>query len=321
MSRPSNRRHLLTAAATLGGIALFAYVVRRTGFADILEGIQRVGWGLVAVLALAGARFAVRAACWRMCMPAGTSLSFGQALSAFLAGDAVGNVTPLGLLASEPTKVLLTRHHLATGESVASLAIENLIYAASVAATVAIGLVVVLATVPLSALWQLEIAAALVGVMVAGGVGLWLLRGTWDASRGQRPRWRERLATVRIAVVGFSTGQRERLWRAFALELFFHALAVLEVFLTLRWLLGDSSPTLAQAIVFEALNRVMTVAFKFVPFRIGVDEALSGAIAPILALNPTAGVSLAVVRKVRSLFWSAIGLGIVAAHPTKTRST
>jgi hypothetical protein len=34
-------------------------------------------------------------------------------------------------------------------------------------------------------------------------------------------------------------------------------------------------------------------------------------IAPMLALNPTAGVSLAVVRKVRSLFWSAIGLGIV----------
>ena len=122
---------------------------------------------------------------------------------------------------------------------------------------------------------------------------------------------------MRIAVVGFSAGHRERLWRAFGLDLVFHVLAVLEVFLTLRWLLGDSSPTLAQAIVFEALNRVMTVAFKFVPFRIGVDEALSGAIAPMLALNPTAGVSLAVVRKVRSLFWSAIGLAIIAAHPSR----
>jgi hypothetical protein len=251
-------------------------------------------------------------------MPSGTSLSFGQALSAFLAGDAVGSVTPLGLLASEPTKVVLTRHHLATGESVASLAIENLVYTASVAAMVVMGLIVVLATVPLTALWQLEIVAALVAIVVAGGVGVWLLRGTWDASRGERPRWRERLAAVRIAVVGFSTGQRERLWRAFGLDLFFHVLAVLEVFLTLRWLLGDASPTLAQAIVFEALNRVMTIAFKFVPFRIGVDEALSGAIAPMLALNPTAGVSLAVVRKVRSLFWSAIGLAIIAAHPSRT---
>ena len=110
-----------------------------------------------------------------------------------------------------------------------------------------------------------------------------------------------------------------RLWRAFALDLVFHLIAVLEVFLTLQWLLGDRSPTLAQAIVFEALNRVVTVVFKFVPFRIGVDEALSGAMAPLLAVNPAAGVSLAIVRKVRSLFWSAVGLGVIAAHPSKAR--
>jgi hypothetical protein len=54
----------------------------------------------------------------------------------------VGNVTPLGLLASEPTKVLLTRHHLATRGAVASLAVENLVYAGSVVAMVGIGLIV-----------------------------------------------------------------------------------------------------------------------------------------------------------------------------------
>ncbi len=305
MSPASRRRHLLTIACTLGGAILFAYVIRSTGTADIAEGIRRVGWGLVTILVLAGLRFAVRAACWRMCMPANTSLSFNQALSAFLAGDAVGNITPLGLLASEPTKVLLTRHHLATG--------------ASVAAMIAIGLIVVLITVPLPFEWQEGIVAAMVAGIAAGAAGLWLLRGTWDSSRGARPRWRERLASVRLAVVGFYEANPRRLQQAFVLELSFHALAVLEVFLTLRWLLGDLSPTLAQAVVFETLNRVMTVAFKFVPFRIGVDEALSGAIAPSLALNPAAGVSLAVVRKVRSVFWSLIGLGVVAAHPTSNR--
>ena len=54
------------------------------------------------------------------------------------------------MLASEPTKVFLTRHHLATRDSIASLAVENLLYAASVLAMVAVGLVVLLATVPLS---------------------------------------------------------------------------------------------------------------------------------------------------------------------------
>jgi len=317
--RVEGRRHLLTAACALGGAALFAYVVRRTGVAEILGGIQRVGWGLAAILVLGGLRFVLRTACWRLCMAPGTTLTFGQALSAFLAGDAVGSVTPLGLLASEPTKIFLTRHHLATRESVASLAVENLIYAGSVVAMVAVGLVVVLATVPLPAAWRWWMAAALIGVLAAGSAGLRLLGGTWDAGRGARPRWRERLAGVRLAVVGFSAGHPGRLWRAFALDLAFHALGVLEVFLTLRWLLGDRSPTLVQAVAFEALNRVVTVGFKFVPFRIGVDEALSGAVAPMLAVNPAAGVSLAIVRKVRSLFWSAVGLGIIAAHPAKAR--
>ena len=99
----------------------------------------------------------------------------------------------------------------------------------------------------------------------------------------------------------------------------FYLLAVIEVFLTLQWLLGDLSPTFGQGVAFETLNRVVTVVFKFVPFRIGVDEALSAAVAPMLAVNPAAGVSLAVVRKVRSLFWSAVGLGIIAAHPSSTR--
>ena len=311
------RRRLLTAACTLGGAALFVYVVRRTGVADILESIDRVGWGLAAILALGGLRFMLRAASWRLCLAPGATLTYNQALAAFLAGDAVGSVTPLGLLASEPTKILLTRRHLATRELVASLAVENLIYAASVAGMVAIGLAVVLATVPLTAARKWWMAATLIGALVAGAVALRLLRGTWDASRGERPRWRERLAAVRLAVVGFSAGHPGMLWRAFALELVFHLLAVLEVFLTLQWLLGDLSPTLGQAIVFEALNRVVTVVFKFVPFRIGVDEVLSGAVAPMLAVNPTAGVSLAIVRKVRSLFWSAVGLGIIAAHPSK----
>src|SRR6267142_4479198 len=141
------RRHFITTLAALAGAALFAYAVRRAGVADIIEAIRRVGWGLLLILALAGLRFLIRAACWRWCLPPGTTFPPPRAFAAFLAGDAVGNVTPLGLLASEPTKVVLTRHHLATREAVASLAVENLVYAASVLAMVGVGLVVLASNV------------------------------------------------------------------------------------------------------------------------------------------------------------------------------
>jgi hypothetical protein len=311
--------------ALLGGLAgaiLFAYAIRRAGISDILYGIARVGWGLLLVLALGGLRFLLRAECWRLCMPharTGSStppLGLGHALSAFLAGDAIGSVTPLGLLASEPTKVFLTRHHLATGESVASLAIENLVYAASVIAMIGVGVAVLLGEIALPPWWWWAAIALLATLLIVAAVGARMLRGTGDEARGTRPRWRERLASIRMSVVGFSGDYRTRLWRVFALDLLFHGLAVIEIYVTLRWLTG-AGVTWTQAIVFEALNRVVTVVFKFVPFRIGVDEALTGALAPVLALDPAAGVALAVVRKIRNLFWTGVGLGIVAAHPAR----
>lgn len=291
------RRHLLTVAATIGGAGLFAVAVRQAGVEDILQGIERVGWGLGVILLLAGLRFVIRAECWRLCMPPSTRLSRLRAFGAFLSGDALGNVTPLGLLASEPAKVFLTRHHLATRESVASLVAENVIYAASVVAMVSVGLVILMTSVPLPSVWRWGLTMVVLASIAAAIVARRLLRRGWDAA------------------------QPSRFWGVFALDLTFHALAVVEVFLTLQWLLGDRSPTIAQAIVFEALNRVVTVAFKFVPFRIGVDEALTGAMAPLLAVNPAAGVALALVRKVRNLVWAGAGLAIIALHPVREETT
>ena len=313
------RQHLLTFASALAGAALFAYAVRRAGVAEIIDGIRRVGWGLVLILGLAGLRFLIRAECWRLCLPPTVAFPLPRALAAFLAGDAVGNVTPLGLLASEPTKVLLTRHHLAPREAIASLAVENFVYAASVLAMVGIGLTVLMTNVPLPSSWIAASGAALVAMLVGAAIAVRAMRGTWDPARGSRPRWRERLAMVRDEAVRFSGGHPRRLWRVLVLDLLFHALAVVEVFVTLQWLLGNRSPTFVQAIVFEALNRVVTAVFKFVPFRVGIDEASAGALAPMLSVNPAAGVALAVVRKVRNLLWAAIGLALIALSGTSEK--
>lgn len=311
------RRRLVTAACTVGGAALFAWAVRRAGVAEIVDGIRRVGWGLTAVLLLQGLRFVLRTVSWRLCMPSGALVTFRKAFGAFLAGDAIGSVTPLGLLASEPTKVFLTRHHLATADSVASLAVENLIYSASVVAVITVGMLAVLVTVPLPPVWQRTMVAGLAALGGFVALARYLLRRPWPDSIAASPGWRQRLARVRLAIVEFSHANSGRLWRAFGVDTTFHAVAVLEVFLTLRWLLGDQSPTFVQALAFESLNRVVTVVFKFVPFRVGVDEAITGAAAPLLAVNPAAGVALAVVRKVRNVLWSGVGLAIIAAHPAQ----
>jgi hypothetical protein len=82
------RQQLISVAAALGGLVIFAWAARRAGVSEIVDGIRRVGWGLVPILALAGLRFVVRAEAWRLCAPASRRLQPGQAFTAFLAGDA-----------------------------------------------------------------------------------------------------------------------------------------------------------------------------------------------------------------------------------------
>jgi hypothetical protein len=314
--RTVRRRHVAAAAAALGGAALFVYAVQDAGWANVAAGIRRVGWGLLPILGLAGLRFVLRAEAWRLCMPPPARIPFRQAFTAFLAGDALGNITPLGLVASEPTKVFLMRHRLATREAASSLAADLFVYSASIVVVLGVGLLVLLATVPLPVGWRETTIVALLGLGVGVAVALRLLRGTWAAERGRRPEWRARLAGLRESVLRFSAGHPARLWRVFLLHLVFHAVALAEVFLALRWILGES-PTLAQAVIFSALDRAVVVVFKFVPFRIGVDEASAGLLATLLFGPVGPGVTLAIVKKVRSLAWAAVGLLLIAAHPAQ----
>jgi hypothetical protein len=309
------KRRLITAAAALLGLLLFVLAVRAAGPGEIADGIRRVGWGLIPILGLGGLRFLLRAESWRLCMPPAARMPFGRAFSAFLAGDAVGNVTPLGPVASEPAKVFLTRHRLATAEAVSSLAIDNLLYGASVMTMVAVGSVVLLATISMPFVWQEAAVVGLAGLVAAAALGARLLRGFWTGERGARPAWRERLFRVRASVVEFSAGHPSRLWRVYFLHMGFHALTVVETYLTLRWLIGDTAVTVPQAIAFAALNRVVQVVFKFVPFLVGVDEASSGAFAPLLSVDLGSAVTMPVVRKIRVLFWTGAGLLLTAAHP------
>ncbi len=312
------RRRALSLAAAALGLALFVYAVRRAGVAEIVDGIRRVGWGLALIIGLGGARFVVRAQCWKLCLPGATRFTLVHALVAFIAGDAIGSVTPLGLLASEPTKVFLTRHHLATRESVASLTLENLLYSASVIAMIFFGAILLLFTSPLPSPMRRGVIAGLIVAGIAVCLVPVLLRlRVVGAGLAGLPARLAALGAIADEVRRFSVAQPGRLVQVFLLDLLYHAIAVFEVFVTLEWLMGARGPTLAMAIVFETLNRIVTVVFKFVPFRVGVDEALTGALATLVAVDPASGVALAVVRKVRSLFWAGIGLGAIALHPAR----
>ena len=302
----------------LGGLALFVYFVERAGIGDVANGIRRIGWGFLLILGLSGLRFAVRAAAWIGCMPAGHGLTLRHVLPAALAGDALGNL--LNVVVGEPAKALYLRPRAPLGRTLPALVVENLFYTLSTVVVIGAGGValVLLVQVPGGGWLATGIPIATLALLV--GAAHWSIWSdtrvvsaglSWLAGHGIAVRVLARAAT--LAREAEERLQRDyprewgRLLVVAALELSFHVLAILEVALVLG-LISDRPVTLMDAFVLEAANRFVNVVFKVVPMRLGVDEATTAMVADLLAYGTTVGVTMAIVRKSRMLFWTAIGV-------------
>jgi hypothetical protein len=319
--RSRSRTLLNLALAVIGGL-LLVVTVRRVGWSTVQASVTGIGWWIGVVLLLGLGRFAARARAWQVCTR-GSNLPFGRALAATLAADALGNLTPLGLLASEPAKVLFVRGRLTTLEAVASVAAENAFYMTSVLAMIGAGAIVFFERANLSDVLQLVAQGVLAAVMIASLAALWVARqqpailsrlargiATWTGRGETAPDRLRELEVHFYAILRWPAG---RIAHAFVWEAAFHVAAVAEVFLVLRVLPSAHPITLLDAFVLETTGRLIVVAFKFVPYRLGVDEAGTALVARALALDPALGVALALVRRVRILVLNAIGLVWLAA--------
>jgi hypothetical protein len=318
-----NRRTLVNVTfAIVGGLLLVA-TVRQVGWSEVQRSLADIGWWYVAIIALGGLRFAARSRAWQVCA-AQLGLTFRRAFSATLAGDALGNVTPLGLLASEPAKVFYVNDRVPTVAAVSSVAAENAFYVASVLMMLGAGALTFFEIADIPEPLRTGAQVVLAAVMLGGVAGIWLLRrqpailsrvarivSRWSGRAQTAP---ERLREIEVHFYAVLTWPWTRIAHAFLWEATFHVAAVAEVFLILQLLPTARRATLVDAFVLETAGRLIIVAFKFIPYRLGVDEAGSAMVARALALDPTTGVALALVRRLRVLFWNIVGLALFAVR-------
>ena len=314
MSRP--RLSALNIVVAIVGLGLLIFTVRRVGgWSAIVDGIGSIGWWFAAVVLLGALRMVCRTRAWMICAN-DPQLRFVDAFSAWLVSDAMGNLTPLGLLASEPTKVLMVRTRISTVTGIASVTIENIFYTASVLIVLLSGTWLFLqkANIPqsLEQVSELIIAA----VAIAAVIGIWAARRrpavlskfapfiSKLAGKADAPA--DAIRDVEQQIYAVPQWPLSRLAHVGLWEVAFHVGAVAEVWLVLRLLIPDI--TISEAFLLESAGRFVTVAFKFVPYRLGIDEAGSGAVASALGMPPATGVTLALVRRLRIIVLNAVGL-------------
>ena len=335
MPEPSNKtsKKGLTPLGVIGfvlGLILFAYFVKKAGVGQILEGISRLGAGFLLVIAVSSLRQIARSIAWTLCMEPPYRLRFRDAFRARVMGDAIGNILPFaGFLVSEPAKPALIRDRVPLMAGFSALAIENIFYALSVALFIFTGMVALLLSFTLPKglrLVSIITLAVIVVVIAFGGVliakRLRFVSGSakFLHRRGLNEKWIEKAGSLEDRVYGFYQRNSARFLPIILLEFGFHLAGVVEIYVTLSFISPDQPPTFLTAFILESVNRIITVAFKFIPMKMGVDEAGTGRISKVLQFTMATGVTLAIVRKARDLFWAATGMILLLQRGLSLRS-
>ncbi len=306
----------------LFGLGLFATVISRLDVGTIGAHLARAGLMLIpAFLAFFG-NLACSTAAWYQTLEPKTRPSFGRLFATFWAGMAINGVTPGGA-AGELLKGSLVADRAGKDEALTSLVVYNYLTAMSVLAFTAVG--------PLPALIWLDlpgrVLAGLFGVAACFGVALLgvrllLRRGL----AGRALSLVARLPFVRIDDIEQKRVRAEqvdaRVWeyrrrrpRAFRRMIVFALLVrvcmTLGLYFFLLALMPEQGPLwlAALALLAQSASQLIGWLGVLVPGRVGVMESGLAGVFALLGLDPTVGMSAALLRRVRKL--TAIGIGLL----------
>jgi uncharacterized membrane protein YbhN (UPF0104 family) len=332
-----NARVYLRLGAAIASAALFVYLLRRTGPDAILQNIRVLGWGLVVVIVLSGIRHFLRALAWSYCIDDdGSRPGTLQLFGARLVGEALSDLTPAGPLLGEPAKAVAISRLIPAEAAASSVILENLIYVLGAVFFVLAGIVVAFFLVSdlRGFAWVGGALALCAGSCVV--VAYWTFRrkqyllGTLPDSL-KRVGWlgtflerneRSIRAVDQIICAFFLNRRRTFLW-VLAIEAVTNLTGIAEAYFILSSTAVHAS--LLGAFLVESAGRAVQFMFSFVPLGLGVQEGAAVVTLRAVGYAASEGVSLSLIRKMRSLFWAVAGVFVAArysmASPAAERST
>ena len=313
----------LRPAASIASLALFVYVLRRAGITTILDGARALGAGFAWLILLSGLRHALRTAAWHASIEPGTERPGLLNLFALrLMGEGLNVATPAGPLLGESVKVWAASKSMPASSSASSVVIENIIYGLGAGLFMLSGAVLLLASTSRARLGVWTVVTCLVASLLlpcalfrrrSPLMGR-LLDRLPAASRLKRllGPYEARIKAVEAEVYDFFRTRRAAFIGILGLEFLTNFTGVAEVYLILR-VTTALHFSLLTAYLVEGTNRAVQLFFAFVPFGLGVEEGAAAGTLKALGYSVGQGVSLAVLRRARTVFWATLGL-LLAAH-------
>jgi hypothetical protein len=305
--------------AAVVGFGLLGYLVFRTGPAVVLKQVQTVGWGLVVIIILGGFSQLVKTWAWRQTFTCDISgLSWSRSFGTQLVSDAVGQLGVAGKLVGEGMRVSLVGSAVPLASGISACAIDGGLHIFTASLVAVLGITATLLLAPVSGRWRahaLLLAIVLVAVVILAAVAVargWRLMGNLARAIGRFPQLHNWVSgkqpiidSAEHNLLTFYHEAPSAFWASLILNLLWHALAVLEVYVILRYM--GARIAMVGAFVVEGLTKVINLVGAFNPGNLGTYEGGNMLIAKMFGVTGTVGLTLALCRRARGVVWAGVG--------------
>ena len=313
--------------AILVGVALFGLTLAFIDRDATLRESRQLGVFLPLVLLPSGGWHVVRTLGWLICFPAEVRPSFWRLFRVRLAADAVSYFTIRGL-ASEPLRVVLLLDRVPAEASTASTILERTAMGVMSVILVGVTSTVAMSSAAVSEPWQdVFRGIAYVALVVVALTAIFLTRKGryvgplfealyrwtgWHWTEGRVARF---IRDVENLFLLLARSDRRRLRNLVLLAIAAYALMTLEIWLVF-WTI-EQPVSVWSAMFVETFTRSASVFSGAIPGNLGALEASN--VAVVRALGLAGAGSLALSRRVRGLFWAALGLLLYPRDTLRTR--
>jgi hypothetical protein len=312
-------RLLIRLAPGLFGVLLLTFLLRRAGPATLAQSIANLGWRLSLVIALGGFTHLAKTWAWRLTLVDDKHrVPFRRALGLRLGSEAIGHIGIVGQVFGEAFRVSHLSSTIPLASGIVSVTLDRALFIICGALISALGLTAVLVVLPLPhvlSVYGKSLAVVLVGVILLSALAVrrrWRLFSRPAHLLSTLPvfkNWIDRklpwIHSVESRLLDYYHATPGAFWGSFTLNLACHAVAVMEVYLILH-LMGLKLGLFA-ALAIEALTKLVNSVGAFNPGNVGTYEGGNMLIAGMFGLSAAAGLTLAVARRIRAIFWASLG--------------
>jgi Lysylphosphatidylglycerol synthase TM region len=305
--------------AALLGLGLLGYLVFRSGPGAVWKELHAVGWGFALVILVGGLSQLAKTCAWRQAFTCDISgLSWSRSFVAQLISDAIGQFGVAGKVVGEGARISLLDRAVPLPNALSAGAIDAALHSFSAVVVTVLGISAILMIGPVSLRWRVYaglLIAVLVSVVILAVVAArnrWLLVGRATRAISRLPRlhtWvsdkQPIIDSAEDNLVSFPYEAPRAFWATLIFNLLWHMLAVLEVYVILRFM--GTGFTVGGAFIVEGLTKVINLVGALNPGNFGTYEGGSMLIAKMFGVTSTTGLTLALCRRARTVFWAGVG--------------